>query len=140
MKKKRNQIYDISTFIQQSCIFAFGGFLSIPHLLSISEDRFKSFSEGVSDLSRIDFSSCSGMDTVVIIYLSLYKTQQSEKITDHIPTILLSTVLVSEVRCSFWTSLLTQDRAAHNPNLTIQDTKHKITVGIGLYQFVTRRR
>ena len=34
-------------------ISSFGGFPSIPHLLSISEDRFKSFPEGVSDLSRM---------------------------------------------------------------------------------------
>ena len=79
---------------------AFGGFPSIPHLLSISDDRFKSFPKGVSDLSRIDFSSCSGMDSVVFLYLSLYETQQPEKITDNIQTILLSTVLVLEVRSS----------------------------------------
>ena len=73
------------------------------------------------------------MDAVVILYLSLYETQQSEKIADNIQTILLSTVLVSEVRCSFWTSLLTQDRAVYNPSLTIQyASKHKITVENGL--------
>ena len=73
------------------------------------------------------------MDTEIILYLSLYETQQLEKIADNIQIILLSTFLVSEVTCSFWTSLFTQDRAAHSPSLTIQDaSKHKITVEIGL--------
>ena len=118
-------------------ISAFGGFTSIPHLLSVSEHRFKSFSEGASDLSRTDFSSCSRMDIEAFLYLSLYETQQSEKISENNQTILLPIALhklrVLDVRCSFWTSLLTQDRAAHNPSLTIKDaSKHKITVEKGL--------
>ena len=125
------------TWICIAEISAFGDFPSIPHLLSVSEHRFKLFPEGASDLSRTDFSSCSRMDIEAFLYLSLYETQQSEKIAENSQTILLPIALhklrVLEVRCSFWTSLLTQDRAAHNPGLTIKDaSKHKITVEKGL--------
>ena len=70
-------------------------------------------------------------------YLSLFETQQSEKIENSKQTILLHVDLqklrVSEVRCNFRTYLLTQDSAAHNLSLTIRDaSKYKITVEEGL--------
>ena len=59
-------------------ISAFGGFPSIPHLLSISEDRFKS-SLRLPVTFQGQTSSCSRMDTVVILYLYLYEIQQSQR-------------------------------------------------------------
>ena len=87
-------------------------FIKMPLSDEKSEIRFMTFRRFHSILEswwtplfrNTPTSSCSGMDTVVILYLSLYETQQSEKIANNIQTIILYTVLESEVRCSFWTS------------------------------------
>ena len=49
-------------------IAAFGCFPSIPHLLSIFEDRFKSFPEGVNDLSRNHYVKSIISTTMNLLY------------------------------------------------------------------------